>query len=89
MMRREFTHAHATCCRLLDVFDADLVEQLSPSLYLFIQGSVVTPIATSQLSGPLQGVFDTFTHNPRVLPPSIPIPAIECYSVGHQFVLSR
>jgi Carboxypeptidase regulatory-like domain len=64
---------------------ADLLEEVSPSLFLAVDGTVVSTLSAGGLTGTLNGTFQTFTFDPRRAPP----PAAKCQSAGHRFVLTR
>jgi len=64
----------------------DIVEELSPSLFVSMSGSVVADVIQGgRIAGSLNGEIATFGSDPRRFPP----PQRFCRSAGHQFVLTR
>ena len=64
---------------------ADLVEEITPSLFLAVDGSVLATISPARLEGTLNGTFQVFTIDPRRGYP----PVARCESAHHRFLLRR
>lgn len=67
---------------------ADLVEEINPTLYYIVSGSVTVANASpNRLLGAVNGNIMTVNTDPRAS--RLPVPSRNCTASDHQFVLSR
>ena len=64
----------------------DIIEEINPSLYFGVYGSVNAAVTPGNISGALNGEFSTVTSDPRR---SFPAPNQRCHSAVHQLVLQQ
>jgi hypothetical protein len=64
----------------------DVVEEIDPSLYFYVYGSVMAAVTPGNVSGALNGTLFTVTGDPRRTNPA---PNRSCTSAVHQLVLQR
>ena len=62
------------------------MEEINPSLYFGVYGSVTAAVTTGNISGALNGTFFTVASDPRR---TFPAPNRFCNSTAHQLVLQR
>jgi hypothetical protein len=64
----------------------DIIEEINPSLWLGVSGTVTAAVTPANISGALNGLFFTVIADPRH---SFPSPNRFCNSTVHQLVLQR
>jgi hypothetical protein len=73
----------------------ELLERISPTIYLAIAGEAVGSLKSSSMEGSLDGVFTVFNASPFLLndPPLYPtlnnLVIGNCKSSGHRFLFER